>query len=1210
MYHDELKNIGLLLKNYLKEDNSVFYEPNEREKSIIRDEAKYNLSKAISEILLQTKLNHLTKNIFCEKLKNYNRLNSTNLKYRKLKEYGFIQEINDVIKVIEFNNQTCDASYIKFINSYEHTCIDPEIKQDTFFQILRDNNIPEKKFDDYIEYKDNIIYLTYLFFRKIYHISDKIFYRIWMSSNNKLQHFFQLFQIKELWIKPFYHLLDESEYQNYQKVIEKFISKQDDLTTGKFEFIKIISDYPHNKDRINEILNNKSLNNTIGIFYPPLFLNHQKTIENEYYDSHYQPNRWVFSKLFQTLDFENEETLNYIFSLTKNHESLYLVNHITHLLISEYIEKIPFLINSNPSLLPYIFKIIFKKNIAKDKIILDEYNFEDINHSGNDIKLDILLKYIKTLLKQSSTEITRLKNIDLNKSIYKFSKILPITISLSKTISFLYKECFQPHSSVSYHGKFKEKINIIPQILSKHIDNHNETLIYILVKLFSEEMTYKAGSHHHAFIQPNIAIFHLLINIYRLLPENHNNTKNLISNLLVKELNFFYNTKTLKTFISNNKWDIKEVTYGVSTFAFESVEWNNVLEIIISLGDLESLYDEIFKNISIKTDENSFHEHNINQKKRIIFLFKIIALSYIHTKNPDLKVILYHKVIELCLTFRKDDQQNKLLNIFEYKQGYISSNNDIYYRDTRAILCDFINALDEVEENILFIDNFFQESKDLNFLLEANNKINSEKFKNIIQKHISSVTLEDFLYNVYTIDEIEKTIVNSVNSQSNYNFARDLLPKIIEHYEKRNYKISEAINFKKNIELLLAFKEKNLLRIQEIMREPDSSREVKNKSIYYQSIYPSYYERDWDRTLQLIENLPKDLDYQFQKFRCTTLHPQKTTHEKIEAFNYFEKFLEENDNIKWNSSLLEYYRLLKLIPLSLMNRNTDFLNIFNNLTNRLKYNEETISYIYEFFVKNDLLIDSYKFIVDANHYYITINNQSEILEEIINSHDDHKTNSQIKKTLALLPNVNYRELPKVYPLESSNSKFRNYQFFIILKIVSALKLLVDKRRTIKEEDEYNDLLLILLKFKFSDFGWSLEDQTRSGTSSTKKGAGEIDIAISHKSNKIALIEAFRLKGKNITVTQEHSHKTSLYGRNLNTYYMLIYFIGDSKNFDSTWNSYQEDFLSTSFEEGYTPVNQNFEELTGMFDDVNRFHIAKTQHENNISYFHIMVDFSL
>ena len=69
MYHDELKNIGLLLKNYLKEDNSVFHEPNEKEKSIIRDEEKYNLSKAISEILLQTKLNHLTKKIFLCKIK-------------------------------------------------------------------------------------------------------------------------------------------------------------------------------------------------------------------------------------------------------------------------------------------------------------------------------------------------------------------------------------------------------------------------------------------------------------------------------------------------------------------------------------------------------------------------------------------------------------------------------------------------------------------------------------------------------------------------------------------------------------------------------------------------------------------------------------------------------------------------------------------------------------------------------------------------------------------------------------------------------------------------------------------------------------------------------------------------------------------------------------------------------------------------------------
>ncbi|MDA0696618.1 MAG: hypothetical protein O2793_09410, partial [Proteobacteria bacterium] len=159
---------------------------------------------------------------------------------------------------------------------------------------------------------------------------------------------------------------------------------------------------------------------------------------------------------------------------------------------------------------------------------------------------------------------------------------------------------------------------------------------------------------------------------------------------------------------------------------------------------------------------------------------------------------------DLCLIFRKDDPQKKLLNIFEYKQGYTYSNNDIYYKDTRAILCDFINFLDETEENILFIDNFFQDSKDLNFLIEANNNISSEKFRVKIQKHIKNITLEYFFENVYTIDEIEKTIINSINSEYNYNFARDLLPKFIEHYENKNYKKLEAINFKKKYRIIVS----------------------------------------------------------------------------------------------------------------------------------------------------------------------------------------------------------------------------------------------------------------------------------------------------------------------------------------------------------------------------------------------------------------------
>ncbi|MEG0347722.1 MAG: hypothetical protein RR605_06680 [Acinetobacter sp.] len=1181
-------------------------------KKIIIDDLKYNLSKAISEIFIHTKFNYLTKNSFCNDVKKYNYEHNNSLKYSKFLNNGLIQEINGIIKTIEHNKVPLnEKNYVEFIKNYKPKTSEPSICKKKLESILKNYHIPLNYLENYTNTIKNTIYLNYNFFREIYCLTDKICYHLWfVLKGNNIQNFSRIIQYEGMWIKAFHHLLSEKEYLEYYNYVKLFISKQSDLNTNKFEVFKTIADYQPQR-HLNQVTDNLLFNEFKYAYYPILFLNNLKYSGSEYYDLNYQPTRQLVSKFLSTLDFEHEESFNYLMSLTTQKKSLYLTNLAINTLNIESKNKTPFLINSNPPIAPHIFNNIFSiQKINNGKIILDNYSFENKNYAEKNIKLDLLLNWLFNLFKESNLEVRKISNFDRSVSVYRYSNDLKFTISLSKIVCNLYKKCFSSNSAINYHTKFREKINQIPKMISSYMDQFDESYTYILVNLFRNELTYKVGSHHHAFIQPNIALFHLLTDIYSLLPKNYNNTKNLISIIFIEQLNFFFNSKTLKTFISNNKWDIKEVTYGVSTFAFESVEWNNVLEIIISSGDLGSLYNEIYQNVSIETDESKFHEHNLNQKKRIIFLFKIITLSYIKSENLNLKEDLYHKVIDLCLTFKKDDPSNKLLNIFDYKQGYISSGNDIHYRDTRAIFYDFINSLDEIDENINFIYTFIKESKDLNFLIEANNNINSEKFKVKIQEHIKKITLEDFLENVYTIDEIEKTIINSINSESNYNFARDLLPKVIEHYENRNYKKIEAINFKKNIELLLAFKDENLSRIEEIRNENDTSREVKQKALYYRSIYPSYYQKDWDETLKRIENLPKDLDYQFQKFRCTILHIQKTRHEKIETFKSFEKYLEENNNIKWNSNILEYYKLLKLIPLSLMNRNTDFLNIFNNLNNRLKYNEETISYIYEFFVKNDLLIDSYKFIMDANHYYINTNNRSEILEEIINSHDNHQTNSQIKKTLALLPNINYKELPKVYPLESSNSKFINYQFFIILKIVSALKLLVDKRNAIKKEDEYNDLLLILLKFKFSDFGWSFEDQTRSGTSSTKKGAGEIDLAISHKNNKIALIEAFRLAGKDITVTQEHSHKTSLYAKNLNTYYMLIYFIGDSKNFNSTWNSYQGDFLSTSFEDGFRPVNQNFEELTRMFDDVNRFHIAKTQHENNITYFHIMVDFSL
>lgn len=1214
MYHQDLVQLGKLYNNYFTENESNNYHC-ENEKKFIIDDLKYNLSKAISEILTHTRLNYLTINSFCHDLKEYNHKNNTFLRYKKFLNYGLIQEINGSIKIIKHNGYPyTENKYIAFIKNYQPKNSDPSICKKKFECILKNYHIPLDYLEKYTNLKDNKIHFYFSFFREIYCLTDKIFYHLWIIlKGNNIQQFSKIIQHEQMWVKPFHHFLSEDEYLEYFKYVTLFISKQQDLLTSRNEFLKIVSDYPSHYD-INKIIDNMYTDEFIYIYYPPLFLNNLKHSGNEYYDINFQPTRRVISRLLETLNIEHEDSLLYILSLTKQKKSIYLFNLSISLLMKEHKSKVPFLVESNPLIAPHIFNTVFStEKISEDKIILEDYNFENINHKKNDIKIDFLLNWLAVLLKKSNHEIGNV-NFSISK---KYSNHISFTIAAAKIISKLYDNCFSSNSLISYHGRFREKINKVSKIIEKQLDNYDEKFIYSLIKLLCNERSYKSDSNHHAFIQPKIGLLHFLVDISKILSNNHQNTKQLISDQFIKEINFFFNTKTLKIVTpTNNTFKNQEVTYGFSTFAFESVEWHTVFEIINLFGNLNDIYDEIFKNISIKANDSSYHEHNMNQKKRIIFLFKAVTLAYTKTSDFHLKKNLNNKIKNICLKFNQEKITEELLNIFDYNQGFLSSRNDIYYQSTKSILYDFINTLKEEKQEIEFINSLFQSSTDLNFLLEAKNKIFSEKFKNSINEIINKINIDVFLDNVYTITEIENTIVNSANSDSNYSFAKNLLPKILEHYTNRKYNQNKAISFTKNIELLIAFKEENILKIEEIISEKNISQEIFQKAFYYKAIYPSYHQNNWDETLRLIESLPnksKNIDYNFQKFRCIVLDINKTSIQKIKAFNDFESFLNnlrDEDLSKFNTNLSEYYHLLKIIPLSLLNRNLDFITILNNLNNNLKYNEETLHYIYNFFINNKMIVESFEFISSADSYYKNINHTSHILEEIFNNHNHQEMNLQIGKALALLPSMNYKDLAKVYPLENTEQLFKKYQYFILLKIVTALKLLVDKRVSIKKENEYNDLLLILLKFKFAEFGWSFDDQPRSGTSSTKKDAGEIDIAINYKNNKIALIEAFRLINRNTKLTQAHAHKTSLYAKNLSTYYMVVYFIGNKANFESTWNNYKDDFLSTTFEHGYKPLTQSFEELNYLFDNINRFYVAKTQHESNIIYFHIMVDFSL
>ncbi|MBK5003748.1 hypothetical protein [Pseudomonas sp. S32] len=80
-----------------------------------------------------------------------------------------------------------------------------------------------------------------------------------------------------------------------------------------------------------------------------------------------------------------------------------------------------------------------------------------------------------------------------------------------------------------------------------------------------------------------------------------------------------------------------------------------------------------------------------------------------------------------------------------------------------------------------------------------------------------------------------------------------------------------------------------------------------------------------------------------------------------------------------------------------------------------------------------------------------------------------------------------------------------------------------------KENSINDWLVSLLRQRMNFAGWTVRDQSRSGSSASGDDVGEVDAWIMDKGDRyIALIEAFRLKAIERNVIREHMNKIHLY----------------------------------------------------------------------------------
>ena len=161
-------------------------------------------------------------------------------------------------------------------------------------------------------------------------------------------------------------------------------------------------------------------------------------------------------------------------------------------------------------------------------------------------------------------------------------------------------------------------------------------------------------------------------------------------------------------------------------------------------------------------------------------------------------------------------------------------------------------------------------------------------------------------------------------------------------------------------------------------------------------------------------------------------------------------------------------------------------------------------------------------------------------------------------------------------------------------------------RQINHENLFNDLLLAILRLRFPVWGWEIVDQARVGTSPGGKDAGEADFLIQASGYNIALWEALILKDK--AYTQKHILKCEKDVKGLKRYYILIYYLGKSDEFEIKWQTYKDDVVSINYPTTLSiDTTKGFEDLAELFDNTRHLKIARTTHTDGVTLFHHFIN---
>lgn len=929
---EKLKSLSERLKYLARNKNAYSAHIDQNIKS---ENLQFNLSLIISHILIKLKFIDRSKSVFESIIEEYNKTQGTTLTFGDFYKIHWIRTVNGDVIVPELVR-----NFIWQVGYYEEENKPIEIPSDKmhfvrclqiYFQNCFENEQPSItgiELNDILKkYAPKQITINFLKEKNIidYNIEGNVFYwkgqndysrylkneiasTLWLligGENATIKQFEKYFKIiwgTQICVGNLDGFLAQENTTKVSELAVEYLSSENDLLKSDDEFRKIWLDanrYQH-IDIKAQIPNVKFNYKTSWDFIESV--NFHKRYYHEFFD--YQKTRsFCYSLLRIIVHNESKDSRPYKngLEILKDTSKPFLVWSLYREIPSEFPFVIPYLLTDS-ELIPIAFKMIDKMGID-DNFLSEQSNRERKDEERYELMNNLWLEVFDFTLDEFCSTTSDNENkgevisrilFDLTEEVFRYNNnsnnIISHNAFRKRYDEALKKLSIKRIKDINIYPKPFINPRIIIALLPSIIDHIRNNI----TKVFAQ---------YNQFLKLKSPLLDLSVEILRLgnirFSEDEiskseqqklvESTKELVYTL-EKYLSEFYSQIDIEVQTYNKGIEKQKAERGINEFGFEIMDWGYLFLLFEKNNILEAFHNNFVLYLNFNADGDKYEKQNQEQFEKIKLYLKSLMISFISiNQNKNLYEIdglpvnktlvqLEKWIKDFSLLYSLDDLSNKRIDIFN--EMFSDFGYNIYNQHLTALLYKCINYFNDKNPNE-FVKTFFTTSNDIGRMLTAINILDSKGQRDIISQRISEVKIEAFIDEVFTTTELQYALIESVNSESHWELAKPLIDRIQEHFEKIKHHDENRENLLFQVNLLLAFKEKDYRKLNGIeipkkqYMHSEADKKMQKMKQFYIALFKLYNDKSYDEAIKLFRSLlsedTKNIRYAFHLYRAETL---------------------------------------------------------------------------------------------------------------------------------------------------------------------------------------------------------------------------------------------------------------------------------------------------------------------------------------------------